>query len=720
MRLGVKLGLAAIAAFASGMVAWACASEGDAPTWALAKPEADFDGNAAMLLPSNDTRVNLLLLLADRRGAVVRNPSAPAEAIPLVLFPWKVMATGASAEAPADADEFGGSRCQTNASGTAAFVAAVNATSSIPPTEKELLIAARQGLGPEAKPVEQYSSDVECSAGRPSLDLTRLTSVDAREFGTYLSAAQSFYAGDLDLAIERFRALSDRQNPWVRETAAYMVARSELNLAIQRSVTDYGSLADRDKRDQPTIAAAGTAFQAYLRAYPDGRYASSARGLMRRVHWLAGNDQALAAEYGQQIAAPRTDGVPSWVALVNEVDNKLALPTNHPQVIRDPVLLAVVDLHRMRQPEDPSAREYCCGPAITKAEIEGQRPLFGRDTELFDYVRAAEAYFVRHQPREVLQLIPDAAHQQRFTYVQFSRQMLRGMALQDLGDRNARAFWLSLFPGAIQPYQRPAVELALAMQDERAGRLDLVFAPNSEVRHPIIRELLLERTAGPDLLRQQASRPGVPKIEREVALYMLLSKELRRGFYRDFLNDVRLVPADATADTYFGGATSYSADWNAEQQRPPLGLFGRGGKLGDVGCPALAATATALAEDPRAIRPRLCLAEFFRLNGFDEFNSWNGFDEPVEGNGLASTKPLFPAGTRYDRLEVYKAIIADAAATADDKAWALNRAIRCYAPTGNNSCGGTEVPLSQRRAWFNRLKASYPQSRWAKDLKVYW
>jgi hypothetical protein len=296
------------------------------------------------------------------------------------------------------------------------------------------------------------------------------------------------------------------------------------------------------------------------------------------------------------------------------------------------------------------------------------------------------------------------------------------MALQDVQDRNARAFWLSLFPGALQPYQREALELALAIDDEKSGRLDLVFATNSPIRHPIIREMLLEHTAGPAILRQQASQPYVPTLEREVALYMLLSKELRRGFYREFLGDVRLLPADLPADddSYFGGATSYDARFNAEQERPPLGRFGPKGKLGDFGCPALQGTAAALAQNPNAIRPRLCLAEFFRDNGFDEFESWTGFDSPVQGDGLASTRPLFPAGTPYARLEVYKEIMNDAAASADDKALALNRAIRCYGPSGINSCGGTEVSKAQRRAWFNRLKADYPQSRWAQDLKYYW
>ena len=172
---------------------------------------------------------------------------------------------------------------------------------------------------------------------------------------------------------------------------------------------------------------------------------------------------------------------------------------------------------------------------------------------------------------------------------------------------------------------------------------------------------------------------------------MLLSKELRRGFYREFLGDLHLLPADAATDTYFAGGSNYDARWNPTQERPPLGVFGPAGKLGDAGCPALTQTAAQLAANPRAIRPRLCLAEFFRNNGFDNFDEWRSFDEPLEGIGLATTRQLFPRPTPYSRLEIYKAVIADPAATADDKAFALNRAVRCYAPSGNNSCSGTEV-----------------------------
>ena len=62
----LKAGLAAILAAAVGAIGWACAGGPDAPEWTLTSPEFNEFGSGAMLLPSNDTRMNLLLLLADR------------------------------------------------------------------------------------------------------------------------------------------------------------------------------------------------------------------------------------------------------------------------------------------------------------------------------------------------------------------------------------------------------------------------------------------------------------------------------------------------------------------------------------------------------------------------------------------------------------------------------------------------------------------------------
>jgi hypothetical protein len=701
-----RIGLAAAALAVAGAVAYACADSGESPTWELAKDHYDSGGNGAFLTPGNDTRVNLLLLLADRRGTLVRHPAAVREGPPLVLFPWKVMAAAAGPPvAEGASDEWHeASRCQSQAAGAAAFTAALRADAQVPQEERERLAAARAAFVPDCT-----------AASAPSPQVT-VSSPAGQAFAAYLRAAADFYGGRFDPARDAFAGLEAARDPWLRETASYMVARTELNRAQEASFDEYGSLAEPEHRDQAGIAAAGTAFEAYLKAYPDGVYASSARGLTRRVAWLGGKREALAAAFDRQVSGSAAfDGAAGATDLSNEIDLAL-LNSGDGIVSRDPLLLAVADLQRMRCVDDYDTPAPDCTPRLGREELERQAPLFKRDPALFGYLRATEAFFVRGKPSEVLALIPDAARQPRFSYLEFSRQVLRGMALDATADRNARGFWLSLFDGAVQPYQREALELALALHDERSGGVERVFARDSKVTNPVLRQLLLEHVAGPDLLRRQAKDGRVPKQERDVATYVLLAKELRRGSYREFVEDIRLVPANPPeGEGGYWGALYYDARYWTKLSPPPLSQFGPKARLGDAGCPALVATVRQLAAAPQAIRPRLCLAEYFRSNGFDYFE----LDDPIPGRGLGSSRPQFPANP-YQRLEVYKSIIANPGAGEDDRALALNRAVRCYAPVGNNSCGGEEVPLEQRRAWFNRLKHDYPKSRWARTLEFYW
>ncbi|HEX8640473.1 MAG TPA: hypothetical protein VF704_04885 [Allosphingosinicella sp.] len=699
-----QTGFLAAALLAGAVTVWACADSGYAPTWVLAKDSYDSGGSSALLTPGNDTRVNLLLLLADRRGEAVRDPAAAQPGPPAVLFPWRVMAQAAP-QAPANTDQqWEATRCQSNGAGAAAFTAALRANAELAEEERRRLAGARSSLAPN------------CSGEAFAVEPVTTQTPAGHAFAAYLSAAADFYAGRFVQARAGFLALTRAPDPWVRETALYMVARNELNRALLANLSEYGDLVEPERRDRAAAAAAGADLQAYLEAYPNGRYASSARGLTRRATWLAGDRMALAAAVDAQLARGGPfDGRSGSVAFAEEVDNALLYGTT-PAAPRNPLLLAVVDLQRMRCENVSQDMNVVCGPRIGRDELERQAPLFAGEEALFGYLRAAHAFYVGHDPREVIALIPDAARQERFTYLEFSRQVLRGLALDAVGDSNARAFWLSLFAGAVQPYQREALELALALHDERAGNLERVFAADSRVRHPVIRQILLEHGAGPALLRRQAEQAAVPRQERDVAAYILLAKQLRHGFYRDFLADQRLVPAASqAADTYYSGAADYDPVYNPELSPPPLHVFAPGASVGEAGCRDLRSAVSELASTPDAIGPRLCLAEFFRLNGFDQFP----FDEPTGSSGLGSARSQFP-GQPYQRLEVYKSIIADRAATADQRAFALNRAIRCYEPTGYNSCGGVEVPLEQRRAWFQRLHRDHPTSRWARTLRYYW
>ncbi|HEX7695151.1 MAG TPA: hypothetical protein VF409_11715 [Sphingomonas sp.] len=667
-------------------------------SWRLKHANLSGCDDMAMLGPGNDTRTNLTLLWFDRRGSLPR-PGQGTPPQPLgPLFDWRTFAGWLAPRAEdgnIDYSSGEGSRCLSNSSGAAAFEAAVNAA-KLPGGEGAALIAARRGLNPDcAKPSD--GSAVAALDGQ-------VKSPAGKAFVAYLAGARAFYDGDFDTAASRFAGLAGGRDPWLRETARYMTARVEVNRMQVGLFDEYGIPKDFKTIDQKVVAAADSGLHAYLKDYPKGLYAESAQGLLRRVYWFGGKRDLLARQYVALFVQPAAARGIDDVDLAEEMDSKL-LPELTIGDTSDPTLLAVIDLKRMRMADDEVSAGCCTNP-ITLAEITGQRAAFAGNQPLFDYLVAAHQFYVGNKPAEVLKLIPDAARQKSFSDIQFSRQMLRGMALEAMGDRNARGFWLEMMPGATLEAQHSALELALAYHDERTGGLARVFAADSPVDDASIRGILLTNVADAALLRQQAKGAKAAH-ERQLALFTLLYKELSRGAYRDFGSDLALVPA---------GAPNTANFYDLLTSDPlPLGIFVRPPQGADIDCPALRRTAADLAAAPASPHARLCLADFFRANGFDQF----ALDTQPPKQDLGGTKTLF-AGPVYSRLEVYKSIIADPKAGADDKAYALYRAVNCYAPSGNNSCGGTDVATAQRKAWFQRLKADYPKSRWASDLRYYW
>ncbi|HEX8443066.1 MAG TPA: hypothetical protein VF631_05405 [Allosphingosinicella sp.] len=686
-----------------GLATWhaparASGDYGCGPSWKL--DQAAGCDNLIFLAPGNDTRVNLTLLLLDKAGR--QAPPAQAEPggydpyLPEPLFDWSgFRARFKTAAEPAPNSSFAdgeGSRCRSNATGAASFEAAVAAARDLPDGERAALIAARRDLKPN------------CAGPSPGA-ATRLAGINsrtARDFARYLEGARAFYDGSFDEAATAFAALAKADDAWLREAARYMLARVEVNRAQLDAFDEYGTPRKPGELDSKALAAAESELRHYLRDHRAGRYARSARGLLRRVHWLAGDLGKLAPAYAAAFAQSDDERGLGPAALAEEIDHKL-LPQLAPYQTSDPLLLATLDLQRMRV---KAGEDSAVIPEIlTRSELEAQRRHFSGHQPLFDHLLATHAFFVARTPAEVLSLIPDAARQRSFTALQFSRQMLRGMALDATRDRNARGFWLELLPGATAPNQRATVELALALHEERNGGLSRLFAAGSPVRTSAIRQVLLANVAGADLLRQQAQDAAAPRRERELALFTLLFKELSRGRYREFLADVALVPASASVEPASGEL--------GLNQDIPAAVFVRGG-TGDHGCPTLKASVARLvgnAADPTA---RLCVAEFLRVNGFDGIEA---IRPPADE--LGGTASLFP-GQPFSRLELYKSIIADPKAAAPDQAYALYRAVRCYAPARMNGCGGEDVPVDQRRAWFLQLKKDHPASRWAKALRFYW
>jgi hypothetical protein len=107
-----------------------------------------------------------------------------------------------------------GSRCRSNAAGTADFEAALRTNAKVPESERVALIAARRGFQPD------------CAQGGTLGAMAGIKSEAGKAFAAYLEGAAAFYGGDFDAATARFSALGTARDPWLRGTARYMLSRT--------------------------------------------------------------------------------------------------------------------------------------------------------------------------------------------------------------------------------------------------------------------------------------------------------------------------------------------------------------------------------------------------------------------------------------------------------------------------------------------------------------
>ena len=672
--------------------------------WALDQKSYAEQSGMPFLSPGNDTRLNLLFLMMDADPKLQPKDDAVSKGAEKIDFYSSVLffrpdftdACRSAATARDGKDEPGGAvavgegtRCVSMDSGRRDFAAAVEAEPALSAEERRLLTAARDKIAPSCR-----GDKADAAALSASLAGIAPSAAAAQEFASYLIGADAFYEGDFDRALERFGKLESARNAWLREAARYMTARALLNKAQIGAFANFDGTATPNVTDRATLTAAQTAFQTYLNAYPTGRYAASAQGLLRRVYWLAADEDRLAAEYGRRIAqgSGAKTGLDS-VDLAQEIDSKyLTAAKDHKS--REPVLLATQDLMRLRS--DGAETRF------SAAELDAQAAAFAGREDLFAFLKAAHAYYADADFAATLQWLGPPVAAPR-SYLAFSRETLRGQALMAGGQfQEAIEHWTKL-RAVSNPLWKEAVELGLAMSYERAGMANKVFLPETRLSSPRIRAILLRHTAGPILLRMAIADPQASPAERRLARFLLLYKEATRGQYANFLRD--FSPEGLAKD---------DAEAPQVSDLPESAIFLSPAVSEPYKCPAPKAVVAELAADPRSAHGLLCLGDFVRRSDFARFDSWR-----PAADELGGAKAIFP-GEPFARGEVYQRLIADPKTKDDDRAYALYRAINCYAPAGSNACGGKDVEKSQRKAWFQMLKSRYGATQWARSLQYYW
>ncbi|UEP52872.1 hypothetical protein [Burkholderia ambifaria] len=677
-------------------------------------------GNVPMLSPANDTRINAMLMMVDsaKVARVFPDPKTipPKDRISQMIVPFPMDFSGwidigqkaadpaggaADADAPSNRYADGeGSICRSMDAGADAFNDALDGAGGLPPDEAARLRAARADIAQKT-----------CAAGGASAAWTKppVKSPLGQQFAAYLDGTNAFYRADFHAATRAFASASHSANPWLKETGLYMAGRAQLNAAQANAFDNDSPTPSRARVTKVSLDAANTVFRTYLKVYPQGRYAVSTNGLLRRVAWLGGDVAQQADLYGHALArwSPATSNVP-LIQLANELDSKLLFGSElDARQIQSPTVLATVDLLRMRTSDNSDSSR---GKPLTLDDLQAQKPRFANAPALYDYLLATWYVQIGRKPDAALALLPPAPAAP-LDYFGLSQQALRAFALEDSGQGDkARQLWRDLIPLAKLRFQREALELALAINLEQAGLVNDVFADDSLVQNAAIRAVLLQHTANADLLRTQAQNQATGGALRDTALYTLLYKELTRSHYADFIADTALV-SGAPAD--------------------PLKPFIATGARNEDGyvCPSAREIAAALQQNPADAKGLNCLADFVRLHppaaGLegDAVPPWMRNASAAAAARVPPTLGGAPsqfAGKPYERMSSYVTVIADAQASPNDRAYALYRSINCYAPGGSNECGGKDVPKNVRKRWFDTLKTAYPGTPWARKLRYYW
>jgi hypothetical protein len=686
-------------------ISYACSDAGcAAPRGTILIRGYDSCNSLPFLSPSNDSRLNLELLLIDAgkltgslSTAQTPDSGTPQEYIPLrVPFDfndWQPRDSSSSAAAnvsgantPAASNDYAqgeGSRCRNAGDGMQAFTRAVNAAVDLPKEDVSILTAARGALVVDCNSATH--SDWSAPQG--------IRSEIGREFAAYVAGASAFYAGDFKAALSHFKSLQNSANPWLKDTSSYMIGRTSLNAAQQHAFGEWGDLTI-EKVDKDSLKETEDAFQSYLHHFPRGLYAVSAQGLLRRVYWLGGDQARLAEAFDHALAdsEKRTSNV-TVLDLVQEADSKLLVSVDIDR-INAPELLAIMDLMRMRS-EIPQNGSSTAQVVLTLADLEKQKDRFQSNPVLYEYLIAAFHMYVDNQPKQALDHLPSLSNVQ-LSYFAFSQQTLRVLALDNTKQfDDERKLLLQMLPLAKLPLQSDQLQLALARLDVETGHADRIFAPESPIRDNAIRMIVVEHIASAETLRQRIKDPKENRDISTAALYTLLYKELTGRKHQPFQTDLALVPL-----------------------HPPdlLAPFVAAGDVrnSEYKCPALREVASTLQRDPSDARSLNCVGELFRLQGVH----YSQDAVPAKGD-LGGSDSMFP-GVDYSRMDGYLKVIANKQADGDARAYALFRAVRCYAPSGVNDCGNQNIPKSTRKQWFQMLHQEYPNSMWAKSLKYYW
>lgn len=674
-----------------------------------------------VLTPGNDTRDNLLRLFSEAKSFELPVQSMPADitrsrdyyfayhpqwdAVSAPSSPTVVSSVNPTLTQQATAlqidpaeiarlsenDSGLENRYVSNSSdGVSQFFTALIDDATLTPEQRHLLAQARMAIWGGA------------TTGQISEALATLPAdSSALLYKTYLTGATYFYTEDYKSAEQDFTALANSKNPWLEETAQYMLMRTALNKSSQHSTGEYGDF-DISKIDQQFANQAQEAAQRYLQRWPQGLYADSTRGMLRRINWYQQAWPQLAALYEQEFQQVKDpDALRHQVTEYDNVYGMRFYNAPFTEAFPDALQVSYIELLRALRPKSDNK------PTLTQTELDNSKPAFekGGKAPLWRNLQL-NLWMTTGNYAAIVQAITPAKQLPAHDILAFSEQVLYGEAL--MGQQQwqaARDFWQQLLKLSKDNEQQQYLQAKLAATLVYNNEINAIFAPQSPVTNLRFRSRVLKTQAPLELLRQQATQ-GTNNEERTIALHTLLVRDLTENRFSDWLTDIKLVKAitPPVIGESFDDVNLSVFDWD--------------GSAADAGyvCRGLSETVGVLSKKANDAHALNCLGEFFRTTQ-THVDLWK--DRAGNAALEAAIDRKHPYG-QYDRQSYYQQVIASPKAEPEDKSYALYRAIMCYSPSGMNECGGEEVDKGQRKGWFTQLKTEYPGSPWAQKLKYYW
>lgn len=511
-----------------------------------------------------------------------------------------------------------------------------------------------------AKPGEDVKANLEKSLAE--LDQQR----GAGEYAKYLKALSAFYTGDYRKAVDYFQSLGAASNPWIRETALYLIGRSYLVLS-QEKWSGWDKL---DAIDKESLNRAEAAYRKYLSVYPGGQYAESARNIPRRILFLRQDAEPLNAELERLFES----------ALEDRSEDKLLQATNEAlnfysarKISFNSPLLTAYQLFQGAVPR-PDDLAYFRANAARYKKYPGLQAFL-----------IAETLFLQKKYREVIDL-PVPRKNGAPVVVDMALRTLRAESYEQLGNyAEGRKIWMQAAELA-DPVDYPHFfQMALAHNYLKDNKIDLIALDGSGVTEDKLLTEIFETLAPDSLLEKLLLSPKTLKEARPLVQTALLNRYVLQGRYQDLLRMLKQVKNPGIYDQMETAARTL-----LKNERDPKGLLNAG--------------------------------YFVYYNGIHSPSCWkSGFAAEYRSRykldlDPASLKPPID----YFTTALAQFSENDRSAV---EAKLLHYAIISFKPSNkamDSTWGRRHEDVKQGKEWYERLHRKYPDSEWAEKTKYYY